>query len=81
MDWKHPLTLECVLVQQEYVKGDQKLQQVLVRNPLLDLGLCFRLLKAPETVGGHLLLICSGAHLFYDDGETYALQQQQPSAE
>jgi hypothetical protein len=82
MDWKHPLTLECVLVQQVYVKGGQKLQQMLVRSPLLDLRLCARLLSAPETVGGYLLLICSGAHLFYyDDGVTYALQLRQPSAE
>jgi len=81
MDWMHPLTLECVLVQQEYVKGDQKLQQGLVRNPLLDLRLCARLLKAPEIVGGYLLLIFPGDYLFYDDGVTYALQLQQPSAE
>jgi len=82
MDWKHPLALECVLVQQEHLKGDQKLQQGLVRNPLLHLRLCVRLLKAPEIVGGYLLLICSGAHLFYyDGGVTCALQLQQPSAE
>jgi hypothetical protein len=43
--------------------------------------LCAHLLKAPEIVGGYLLLICSGAHLFYDGGVTYALQLQQPSAE
>uniref|UniRef100_A0A0A9D9L7 Uncharacterized protein n=1 Tax=Arundo donax TaxID=35708 RepID=A0A0A9D9L7_ARUDO len=84
----HPLNLDlCVLVQQVQLKDEQKLQQGIVHNPLLGLSLCAwshheysRLLKAPEFVGGYLLLIFSGAHLFYDDGETFALQLPQPSA-